>query len=50
MEDIIDLINLSQAEEYRLRDALDEFDERRAKLEHSVDKAHEALNASSSRF
>ncbi len=49
-EDIIGLINLSQAEEYRLRDALDEFDERRAKLEHSVDKAHEALNASQADF
>ena len=49
-EDIISLINLSQAEEYRLRDALDEFDERRAKMEHSVDKAHEALNASQADF
>ena len=49
-EDIIELIDLTQAQEYRLRDSLDEFDVRRAKLEHSVDKAREAANVSRAEY
>lgn len=49
-EDIIELIDLTQAQEYRLRDSLDEFDVRKAKLEHSVDKAREAANVSRAEY
>lgn len=49
-EDIIELIDLTQAQEYRLRDSLDEFDVRRAKIEHSVDKAREAANVSRAEY
>lgn len=49
-EDIIELIDLTQAQEYRLRDSLEEFDVRRAKLEHSVDKAREAANVSRAEY
>lgn len=49
-EDIIELIDLTQAQEYRLCDSLDEFDVRRAKLEHSVDKAREAANVSRAEY
>lgn len=49
-DDIAELLTLTQSEEYQLRDTLDEFDERRAKLEHGVDKAREALNASQADF
>ena len=49
-EDIIELIDLTQAQEYRLRDSLDEFDVCKAKLEHSVDKAREAANVSRAEY
>lgn len=49
-EDIIELIDLTQAQEYRLLDSLDEFDVRKAKLEHSVDKAREAANVSRAEY
>ena len=49
-KDIIELIDLTQAQEYRLRDSLDEFDVRKAKLEHSVDKAREAANVSRAEY
>ena len=49
-EDIIELIDLTQAQEYRLHDSLEEFDVRRAKLEHSVDKAREAANVSRAEY
>ncbi len=49
-KEIAELVDLTQAEEYHLRDTLDEFDEHRAKLEHSVDKAREALSASQAEY
>lgn len=48
--DIAELVDLTQAQEYRLRDSLDEFDDRKAKLEHSVDKAREAANTSRAEY
>ena len=38
-EEIAPLVGLSQADEYRLKDALDDFDDQRAKLEHAADAA-----------
>lgn len=37
--ELVELIHLSKAEEYRLADSLDELEERRAKLERSLDSA-----------
>lgn len=45
-EDIRELVGLSQSEEYRLRDTLDELEERRQKLEHAVDNARRDANKS----
>lgn len=49
-DDIAELVDLTQAEEYRLRDVLDDFDEHKTKLEHSVDKAREAANSSRAEY
>lgn len=38
-DDVLPLVYLSQAEEYRLRDALDDLDEQRMKLEHLAENA-----------
>lgn len=45
-EDIRELVGLTQTEEYRLRDTLDELEERRAKLEHAADNARRDANKS----
>ena len=49
-DDIAALVDLSQADEYRLHDQLDTFDERRAKLEHMVDNARSAAHASRAEY
>lgn len=46
-EEIAPLVGLSQADEYRLKDALDDFDDQRSKLEHAADSARH--NATKSR-
>lgn len=45
-EEIAPVAHLSQNEEYRLRDVLEDFDERRSKLEHAVDNVRNAAHAS----
>lgn len=44
------LADLDQMDEYRLRDALDDIDKHRAKLEHSADNAREEANSSRAEY
>lgn len=48
--DIAAVAHISQAEEYRLRDRLDDFEQRQAKFEHAVDNARQAANASQAAY
>ncbi|MEF2560912.1 MAG: AAA family ATPase [Eggerthellaceae bacterium] len=45
-DDIAPLVDLTQSEEYLLYDALDDFDQKKIKLDHAIDNARAVANAS----